>query len=374
MLTIEHIPIVDHHAHPFLHRAAIDDPARFQRWFTESTDPIIHQQYVPSLLVFRTALRWLAAFLGCDPTIEAILSARARLSEADYTARLFTDANIGMVLCDYGYGGADACNHEEMQALLPCPVHPILRLERLAEELIVVEPSFDSMVEAFRARIAGARAQGIVALKSIIAYRSGLHIDAPDRSAAAQDFAQLKDLAYRQGRVRLDRKALCDYLVHLALVEAGQQALPLQIHTGFGDRDADLRFTNPLHLRSVIEAYPAVQLVLLHAGWPFFRELSHLTAIYANVWMDLSLAIPFATAGIPAMIRDVLGMAPFHKILFATDAFTMPEIYWIAARWGRWGLAQALSELVDQGFLNEEEALQAAHAILCNNARRLYAV
>jgi predicted TIM-barrel fold metal-dependent hydrolase len=96
----------------------------------------------------------------------------------------------------------------------------------------------------------------------------------------------------------------------------------VQFHTGFGDSDADLRTANPLHLRAVIEKYPKVQLVLLHAGWPYYRELAHLAAIYGNVWMDLSLAVPFATTGIPTMMRDVLGMAPFSKIMFATDAVT----------------------------------------------------
>jgi predicted TIM-barrel fold metal-dependent hydrolase len=129
---------------------------------------------------------------------------------------------------------------------------------------------------------------------------------------------------------------------------------------------------NPLHLRGVIERYPRLPLVLLHAGWPFYRELTHLAAIYPNVWLDLSLAIPFATTGIPAMLRDVLGMAPFSKVMFATDAFTMPEIYWIAAKWGRWGLGRVLDEFVADGFLLPAEAEEAAQAILHRNAQRLY--
>jgi uncharacterized protein len=67
-------------------------------------------------------------------------------------------------------------------------------------------------------------------------------------------------------------------------------------------------------------------------------------------------------------------MAPFSKVLFATDAFTMPEIYWIAAKWARWGLQTALEEMVAGGFLGEEEAMQAARDILGENARRLYGV
>ena len=74
------------------------------------------------------------------------------------------------------------------------------------------------------------------------------------------------------------------------------------------------------------------------------------------------------------MLRDMLGMAPFSKLMFATDAFTMPEIFWLAARWGRWGLARVLDELVEDGFLLEDEALRAAEEILAENARRLYAL
>lgn len=374
MLNFDHIPILDHHAHPFLDRAATAEPLLFQRWFTESADATIQVSHVPNLIVYRTALRRLAAFLDCEPTIEAILAARAQTDEAAYTARMFADVNIGMVLCDYGYGGAGAYDHAAMQAVLPCPVHPMLRLERLAEELIVAEPGFESMVDAYGAAVAGARERGVVSLKSIVAYRSGLQIEAPDRVAAQRDFEALKAEAESAGRVRLARKALCDYLLHLALAEAARQELPFQFHTGFGDGDADLRLANPLHLRPIVETYSTVPLVLLHAGWPFFRELSHLAAIYPNVWMDLSLAVPFATAGIPAMIRDILGMAPFSKVLFATDAFTMPEIYWVAARWGRWGLTRALEEFVADDLFTEAEAHEAARAILWDNAGRLYEV
>jgi predicted TIM-barrel fold metal-dependent hydrolase len=113
-------------------------------------------------------------------------------------------------------------------------------------------------------------------------------------------------------------------------------------------------------------------LVLLHAGWPFYRETAHLASLYSHVWLDLSLAIPFATTGIPAMLRQVLGMAPWSKILFATDAFTMPEIYWLAAKWGRWGLAQVLAEMITADFITHDEAEEAATMIFNGTARQLY--
>lgn len=373
-LDFSQLPIVDHHAHPLRARVVTADPIGFQRWFTESTDATVQREHVPHTLLYRTAIRWLAEFLTCEPTVDAVLATRTQYSEKAFTGMLFEDAKIDSLLCDYGYADAETYDHAAMQALAPCPVHPILRLEQVAETLILTQDSFDDMVAAYTGIIANAPADGVVALKSIIAYRTGLAIGPADEATARADFGISKEIAQRQGQVRLDRKGLCDFLLHRALTEAARHRLPLQIHTGFGDADADLRQANPLHLRSVIEQYPSVPLVLLHAGWPYYRELAHLAAIYPNVWLDLSLATPFATAGIPTMMRDVLGMAPFSKVLFATDAFTMPEIYWIAARWGRWGLAQVMGEFVDHGFLLAHEAHQAAADILAGNACRLYQI
>ena len=372
-MDLTSIPILDHHAHPLLRPEATREAADFRRWFTESTDPEVHKRHVPYSLFFRTGLRWLAELLDCEPTLETVLAARSARPHESWVRQLFDDANIRLLFCDYGYQGETAYSHDEMQALLPCPVRPILRLETLAQELIVQHDTFEQMLDAFVAAVGRARDDGYVALKSIIAYRTGLDIAPVTRGEAKTAFTPVKEEAHRSGRLRLASKPLCDYLLWQALELAAGQDLPLQFHSGFGDRDADLRLANPLLLRSVIEQ-TQTPLVILHAGWPYYRELAHLVAIYGHLWLDLSLAIPLATTGIPTLLRDVLGMAPASKILFATDAFTMPEIFWLAARWGRWGLGQVLDEFVAEGFLTAGEAWQTAEAILAENARTLYSV
>ena len=366
------ISIFDHHAHPLRRPDAVNTPAQFLGWFTESIDPAIHAEHVPQTLLLRSAVRWLAALLDCAPALDAVVAARAAQPETTWVRRLFADANIATVLCDYGYGDAAAYDHAAMQALLPCRVAPILRLETMAETLILAHASFDDVIDAFTAAVESARRDGYVALKSIAAYRTGLDIGPVSAEEARLVFADVRENAERTGHVRLAARPLNEYLLGLALAVAQRQRLPVQFHSGFGDRDADLRTANPLHLRRVIETYPDLPLVLLHAGWPYWRELAHLSALYANVWMDLSLAVPFATAGIPAMLREILGMAPWSKVLFATDAFTMPEIYWLAARWGRWGLGRVLAEFVAEDLLTHAEADVAARAILHDNARGLY--
>jgi hypothetical protein len=371
MLDISNIPIYDHHAHPLLRQATSTDPLAFQRWFTESGHPQVHERDVPHTLLYRSAIRFLAEILGCESSPAAVLEARAARPYAEWVQALFHDAGIAHVLCDYGYPTAGACSPEEMAALLPCPVQPIMRLESVAEALIMQHETFEAMVDSFQGAVARAREAGCRAFKSIAAYRAGLNITRPTLTAAQAGFRRLREAAVTLGRVRLADQALGDYLLWIALEEADRMNLPVQFHTGFGDEDADLRLANPLHLRPVIERTQA-PLILLHAGWPYYRETAHLATIYPHVYLDLSLAVPFATAGIPGIMRDVLGMAPFSKVLFATDAFVMPEIYWLAARWGRWGLSRVLDEFVTDGFLTERDALEAAAIVLHANARAIY--
>jgi hypothetical protein len=65
-------------------------------------------------------------------------------------------------------------------------------------------------------------------------------------------------------------------------------------------------------------------------------------------------------------------VAPLSKILYGSDAFHLPELFWVAARWAKRYLADALAELVRGGGLDEEEAVEAARMILHRNTREAY--
>ena len=255
---------------------------------------------------------------------------------------------------------------------MPCRLATILRLETLAQDLIVRHETFDQAIDDFVATVERARASGHVGLKSIVAYRSGLAVRETARSEAAEAFGPVKERARHAGRVRLADKPLNDYLVHRALEIAERQEMPVQFHTGFGDGDVDLLTANPLHLRPLIERYRRVPFVLLHASYPYVREQGYLAAIHPNVHADLGLAVPYVAANIPALLRDALALAPTSKLLFSTDAYSIPDIFWIAARWGRWGLGVVLHEMIGLGALAGGEALDVARQILGGNAARLY--
>jgi predicted TIM-barrel fold metal-dependent hydrolase len=213
-----------------------------------------------------------------------------------------------------------------------------------------------------------------VALKSIVAYRSGLRLERTSEADAAEAFGRLKKEAGPRGPVRLEDKRLLDYCIWTGVELAGSLGLPIQLHTGFGDSDLDLRESNPLHLRPLLEDGPgrSASIVLLHAGYPFCREAGYLASLYANVYVGISLAVPMVQYGAVSVLEDLLGLAPWSKLLYGSDGYTVAESYWWGALHGREALAAALEGMVSFGSLSGEEALGAARAVLKGNAEALY--
>ncbi len=372
-VAFDDIPVVDNHCHAPLRAAQALDAPGFRRCFTESRELAIHRDHVPTALVYRQALHELAAFLGCLPTEEAVLASRAALPLPTYLARLLEDGDIRGLLVDGGYQSAESVGLDELSeqaAAASCRVWPVLRLETLAEELLPGCANLGELAERFQAAVRAAPGQGVVALKTIIAYRSGLDVAPPSLSDAAEAFETIR----RQGeaRPRLTAKPLLDYLLWLALAEAAALRLPVQIHCGFGDTDLDLRRANPLHLRPILEepAFGSVPLVLLHCH-PFVDEAAYLASVYAQVYLDLSLTVPFLGAAASRAFADALALAPASKVLYGSDGFSIPELYWLGARWGRRALARALGEWRSWG-LPTADCRDAAERILHRNAEELY--
>ena len=373
-MDLSAIPLLDHHCHLLRRSGTHLDGAAFRRHFGESSDALM-DPHRPFHLFYRRGLRDLARLLGCEPTEEAVLHVRGSQPPQDYARRLFEVSNIPVLLVDTGFRGSESYSLDQMRTFLPCTLYEVLRLETLAERLIVGTRGFDAMEEAYRADLSEARSRGVVAFKSIAAYRGGLEVAPRTRNEAAAVFPALQERARREGSLRLSERPLLEYLLRIALEEAAAQELPVQFHTGFGDDDVDLRSANPLHLRPLLQdtALRGARFVLLHT-YPFTREAGYLAGIYGNVYVDLSLTIPFAAHGGAAAIRAALEQAPTSKLLLATDAFSIPELFFLGALYARESLATALEQLEGEGWLTAEEAQYAAGQILYDNAAALYGI
>jgi uncharacterized protein len=369
MMDLFSIPAIDQHAHNLV-RSDVVAATPYACAFTEGYDPEIVHHHARSTLFYRRSLRDIAELLDCEPTEAAILETRSQFGLEALTRRCFEAANLQAVYLDDGFLPDTILPWEWHQQFTS--IYRLLRIEWLAEQLMSQVDRFEIFLEWFRSEL-NPPPKGVVGLKSVAAYRTGLDIQSIPLELAADRFYALKEV-YPE-RIRLSDKALIDFLVHEALTIAAQYRLPVQFHTGFGDPDLDLRLANPLHLRPLLENpdYRQAPIVLLHASYPFMQEAGYLASVYPQVYVDTGLAIPFlSVAGMKRCTEMLLELSPTSKILYSSDAHLIPELYYLGAKWGRHVIGQVLEQAIQAGELTAQEAEDTAIDILWRNAQRLY--
>ena len=364
---------VDHHCHPLFPWPAEVGPLQLRAVFTEAVDPEILREHIPALAAYRDAIRRLARELGCQATEEAVLEARSRTDPATYANRLLERSATGTLLLDSGYTSGRPFSLDDHAREIRLPQREVVRLETLAERYITSVGTPAEWLAAVRSGLRESVEAGAVGVKTISAYRAGLALRPVDSDELQQAFAELQSRARAGGSRRIAGEALCYSLLADAAEEIARLGVPLQVHSGFGDNDEDLSRSNPLGLRPLLvqPRYEGLRLVLLHC-YPFHREAAYLCSVFRHVYMDLSLTIPLAALDGQRAMRETLGLCPWTKVLYASDASRLPEIYFVASAVHREALAGALGEFVDRGLLSREEAVAAGVQVLSANARRVY--
>ena len=373
-LDLDAIPIVDNHCHSLLRRQPQDDDA-FRIHLTESTFPEIARDHIPTSLAYHLAIREMAVLLDCEPTPDAVHAARRDRGVEWLTREVVERGRFKTWLIDTGYGADTTYSLDELRELAPCRLEEVLRLEPLIEKLILEAETFDGFLDAYRASLAGLRERGIVGMKSVIAYRTGLHVREVERGDAADAYRTARAAGQRDGRLRIESKPLLDFLIVIAVEESASQGVPIQFHTGLGDPDLDLTLVDPAALRILFaDRFRAAPIVLLHTGYPYIRSLAYLAAMFPNVYADMGETILFAPGEATEIYRELIGLAPASKLLFSTDASLVPELYWVGARIGRRALGRVLDEHIADGAIDESTALDWAERMLWRNSEAVYSL
>ncbi len=215
-----------------------------------------------------------------------------------------------------------------------------------------------------------------VAIKFEAAYLRALDFAPASEPAAAAIYAK-----YRSGGAapKAEYKVLQDYLFHVVAAKAGELGMAVHIHTGAGCGGYfQLGGANPLLLEADLDdaSLRKTNFVLLHAGWPFTREVAFMTG-KPNVYADTSEGWMISPRELSQYLRTWLEWYPEH-VLFGTDLYGLsPEIGWEEVGYqtnqgGRWALALALTEMINDGLINRARALERARLVLHDNAAQLY--
>lgn len=390
MLDLTSLPVVDVHSHPFLDAGQLTadqfiesvafgggSPA-FMAEGGIAVDATVEaelQRNKRDTVYVRHLVRRMAAFFGCQSSVDAVAEARnATLRQGgyhDYVRRLYAACGLQTLIADFGFPQPSLAV-EAFRAESPAAVVPLYRIEPLIATLLKAELGWDEFRARYDETLARAlRDEGYRGLKSIIAYRTGLAVSPLSRSA---DQGRHALDAIRRGSGGQATKLLRDHLLCRAMELCMEHDVPMQIHCGMGDAEVNLVACRPALLKELLAAPPfrACHVLLVHGGYPYHAEAGYLANVLPRVYVDVSEGIPFAGGAARRIFAEILEMAPLSKVVYGSDVFRMPETAYISALQGKEALAHALQDLVDGGLLGSEEAYEAAALILAGTAQRLY--
>ena len=368
--AISELSLTDHH----VHQALAEHPARteFEQLITEGDVPAAPGTTQFDSQVGFAIRRWCAPLLDLEPFAAPgeYTERRAQLGGAEVARRLLRGSGIGHYLIDTGFEAPGSLSLPEMAEVTGAHIDEIVRLEAVAEQLARAGCGASEFAARFSEAL-WARSAAAVGLKSIVAYRFGLDFDPGPPSAAEVTAAAGRWLsdADRTGQVRLTDQVLLRHL----LWTGAERGLPLQLHTGFGDRDLDLHRADPLLTAGFLERVEplGVPVMLLHC-YPFQRHAGALAQIFPHVYFDVGLALHYTGARADAIVAEALELAPFAKILFSSDAYGPPELHYLGALLWRRAMTRVLGGWADAGDWSQDDAIRVASMIASGNAARVY--
>jgi uncharacterized protein len=196
-------------------------------------------------------------------------------------------------------------------------------------------------------------------------------LDYPRRSAeeAAPIFA--KKLA-EQKLTDEESKNLEGHLFWYAVEKATAINLPVKIHTGYTNGD-NWQEREHFHWAAVMcQASSATRFVFMHICYPYYENMVMIPKVYPNAYVDMCWSWIVNPMAAKDFLKKYLVTAPANKIFtFGGDYWPIEPVVGHAAL-ARRGIALALSELTEEGWISLDEAMRLADMIMHKNARQFF--
>ncbi|WP_353616873.1 amidohydrolase family protein [Sulfolobus sp. S-194] len=290
---------------------------------------------------------------------ENFIDERNRMIKDDpinYMRFLFQDANIEGIVIDEGFG------KKEIEP--PVKYRLLFRIEKIINDEIF-KKSFDKAIEYFEETLREKIRIGYAGFKTIIAYRTGLKISCNESKAFEEFYSGERDWFGKKA------KAFRDFLVCKTLEIAKELKVPVQIHTGAGDRDIKLDLSRPSYLTDVVRKYEG-KVILVHAGYPYHRESAWMSYIFPSVYLDISQFNPLAPLSTFNVMKEIFEVSPANKVLYGSDAFNIPEIAWLGAKLAKESFEELQSEFLKRDLLSEDDLEVFKERFFYKNAEEIY--
>ena len=173
-----------------------------------------------------------------------------------------------------------------------------------------------------------------------------------------------------------EQKLLEDHLFWYAVDKATENNLPVKLHTGYyaGQNSMPLsRLSNNAGSAcDICRAAPQSRFVFMHICYPYYEDLITVAKQWTNAYVDMCWSWIINPVAAGDFLRKFLVCAPANKVLtFGADYIPVEPVLGHAVI-ARRGITQALSQLVEEGWLTLDSALEKADMIMHTNARRIF--
>jgi len=215
--------------------------------------------------------------------------------------------------------------------------------------------------------------QYAVAVKSQNAYSRDIDYEQVPAEKAESIF---KKRLENQPLTGQERKALEDHLFWYAVGKATENKLPVKLHTGYyagqGGMPLGRLIHNPGSACDLCRKAPETRFVFMHICYPYYEELISVAKHYPNAYVDMCWSWIINPVAAADFLKKYLVTAPANKVLTFGGDYIPVEPVLGHATIARRGIALALSQLVEEGWLTLPDAMELVDSIMHNNARQIF--
>jgi hypothetical protein len=343
-------------------------------------------RYVRNMGAGSLCRRALSMFCGVndldDTTIHLVQEKLEELRKPGVYRRLFQD-KYNITLCVNVSDDVDFATQSALEFfapllytsdwVMPHSRSDVYRLEQASNQDIY---SLKTYLRALDAVLDQAWSNGFVGIKwHRLAYLRDIHYPIEDAHAAARCLDRILRRPARGGIASdapvgfEEMRPFQNFVQHHLVQRAIELDWPVQIHTGTlgGSHGAQISHANPTHLVDLFLQYPQARFDLLHASYPYMRELTALVKLFPNVYINTSWFDILSPRAARQYLREWLSSVPFNKIFVGGDQFSV-FLTCAYAEMVRDNLTQVLADEVAEGNMSQYHALDIATHLLRQNA------
>lgn len=212
-----------------------------------------------------------------------------------------------------------------------------------------------------------------VATKNQCAYSRRLNFAKVERGEAEPLFARH---AKGENLQFSELETLQNFLFRYCVKKSTEQGLPVKLHTGYYAGRNGMPLERVKHnlsdLCPLLKDFPETKFVLMHIAYPYQDEAISIAKHYTNAYVDLCWAWIINPASSVRLVKEFVLAAPANKLFTFGGDYLFPECVYGHAKIARQGLAQAISELVEEKWVRQEEAPHLVERLMRGNARELF--